>query len=234
MAIARFLAGQFLMQTAGGMLIQYLLNGLDDDETLEEIKNTPVAFMLSNAARMPVYGNYGWFFKLLTVAAYNAYAHVAGEEVPKSIGKTDLPDLISSPFQYRFDSVTKDLEKMPGLFVRFMEGKPLTLRQKEQILDSIPLIDNMLLAGFMKTMLSMDSPVPTVDVKVPDNQIRPEQPRIAPRAPQVPQVATPVSVPQEPVRQPVMAPQREPVRPVTNRAERMGVSSELADLLEEF
>jgi hypothetical protein len=127
---------------------------------------------------------------------------------------------------------------MPGLFVRYMEGKPLSLKQKEQIIESIPLIDNLLMAGFIKNLLSMDRDVPTLDMRVPDLDLRQQkpmqQPRMPMRQPEMPRVATPVPSTQEPVREPVMAPESKVYRPVTNRMETMGVSSELADLLEEF
>lgn len=237
-ALAKFVAGQFLMQVAGGLLISYLLNAGDEKETENEILSHPVAFMLSNAARMPVYGNYGWLFKLLITGAYQTYAHIAQDKTPKSMEKLDLPNVIDSPFQYRFDSMTKDFEKMPGLITRYMEGKPMTVKQREQAIRSIPFLDTMLMTGFINDAL--DGDIPKSPVTRSYNPSIMETKKQAIESPVRPSIQP---TPMEPV-QPVQTPRRampEPViqpREQTNIPSRpvglQGVSPELANLLERF
>ncbi len=238
-ALARFVAGQFLMQVAGGVLISYLLNAGDEDEATNEITSSPVAFMLTNAARMPVYGNYSWLFKLLVTGAYQTYAHVAQEDVPKSMERLDLPNVIDSPFQYRFDAMTKDFEKMPGIITRYMEGKPLTRKQREQAIQAIPFLDNMLLSGLIKNALEEEYTPPTVGRVYNPGIIESKKP--APKAvesPMEPRVQQPmveptpeVGMPREPM---PVARTTQPLNIPSRPVKLQGVSTELADLLERF
>ena len=232
-AMARFVGGQLLMQLSGGLLLSYLMNALDEEETMEEIEKAPVAFFLANVARMPVYGAYSWVFKALLVAAYGTYAHVNNQTVPKSVGKADIPDLISSPFQYRFDSVTKDVEKLPGLFMRYMEGGSMSPYERKQAIDSIPFMDNILLSGLLKKMSDPDEIKP---VRLPQNLSRESlMPSKAPRMP----VEKPVGLP-SPMVAPELGTAPRAIQPPRATFPKVrleenpmgGVSKELADALE--
>lgn len=238
-AMAKFLGGQLLMQMSGGLLLSYLLNGLDEEETSDEINNAPVAFFLSNIARMPVYGSYSWFYKALLAAAYGTYAHVNNQTVPKSVGKLDIPDLVSSPFQYRFDSVTKDIEKMPGLFARLFEGGTMSPYERKQAIDSLPFMENILLNGFLKNLQDPEEMEPLgLQRNISNEAIMPRRNNISSKAPRmlpsgsvglsplgVPPVGEqPTGMTPEPVRSfPKIAPPKKEVG---------GVSKELADALE--
>ena len=225
--LAKFLAGQLLMQMAGGLVISYLLNLGDAEETENQITDTPVAFVLSNLARMPNYGGYGWLFKLLLAGGYEAYAEMSDTEAPEVIGKAMVPELVSSPMQYRMDSLGKDSAKMPGIMFRYFQGETMTTKERNLAIEHLPLMENYMMSGLIKAVLSPDTGM-SPDMSSGGQSSGKRYQTTTPSRPQAPMGPGP-QVPA--VTTPVVKSRVNPMQPITGKKIE-GVSKDLADLLQ--